>query len=292
MSETRIVFIGGLTNGKVVLDYLNSNKHVTVALVITHPVGSRVPRYVDISKDLDEAEIIFDLNANNHIDATRSAKPDYIFVAGWSGLLSRELIDIAVKGTIGFHPSRLPYDRGRSVLAWQIEEGYTETALTMFFYNELPDCGDIIAQEKIAIEQNDYISDILDKLDRATFNIIKAYFQLIRKGVFPRRKQDLNEGSFRRLRTDLDSQIEWDRNARVIYNKIRAISRPYPGAFFMDNGKKRRVWRSEIVSVEDIDVFSKTKPGDFLSDPDGNEYIVRCRDGAIKISADSKTLAE
>jgi len=288
MSEVRIVFIGGLTNGKIVLDHLNSNKYVTVPLVITHPVGSDVPRYVDVSKDINGPEIIFDLDANNHIDAIRSAKPDYIFVAGWSGLLSKEAIDVATKGTIGFHPSKLPYDRGRSVLAWQIEEGYTETALTMFFYNELPDCGDIIAQEKIVTEHNDYISDILDKLDRATFNIIKAYFRLIRKGCFPRRKQDLNEGSFRRLRTDLDSQIEWDRNARVICNKIRAISKPYPGAFFMDNNKKRRVWRSEIVSAEDIDGFLTAKPGDFLGNPLENEYIVKCRDGAIKILADNK----
>ena len=68
-------------------------------------------------------------------------------------MLSEDLIDLPTKGVVGFHPSKLPFDRGRSVLAWQIEEGYTETALTMFFYSTYPDGGDIIAQEKIRIEK-------------------------------------------------------------------------------------------------------------------------------------------
>lgn len=81
-----------------------------------------------------------------------------------------------------FHPAKLPFDRGRSVLAWQIEDGYTETSLTMFKYSDYPDGGDILAQETIAIASNDYINDILDKVDAASLNLIRAYFPLLRKG--------------------------------------------------------------------------------------------------------------
>ena len=58
---------------------------------------------------------------------------------------------------------------------------------------------------------------------------MRAYFPLLRQGRAPRRKQDLNEGSFRRLRTDQDSIINWD-ECLCCYKKVRAISKPYPGA--------------------------------------------------------------
>ena len=63
----------------------------------------------------------------------QDAQPDLIIVAGWSGLLSNQIISIPDRGTIGFHPFKLPNDPVRSVLAWQLEEGYTETALSMFY---------------------------------------------------------------------------------------------------------------------------------------------------------------
>mgnify|MGYP001178653850 CR=1 FL=1 len=114
----------------------------------------------------------------------------------------------------------------------------------MFYYNELPDCGDVIAQEKIIIEQNDYINDVLNKMDDATNNLMTAYFPLLRKDNAPRRPQSINEGNFRRLRTDSDSIIDWDNNADVIFNKIRAISKPYPGSIGKINNNKYRIWKA------------------------------------------------
>ena len=61
--------------------------------------------------------------------------------------------------------------------------------------------------KRIVIEENDYINDILNKVDKATYSLVRAYLPLIRKGVVIRKKQELNEGSFRRLRTDYDSLI-------------------------------------------------------------------------------------
>ena len=139
MNKLKIIFIGGLTNGKIVLEYFQKNRYVKVPLIITHPQNNPTPRYADISCIIHGSRIKTDLEANTHKEIIHNLKPDFIFVAGWSGILSEELISIPRFGTIGFHPSKLPRDRGRSVLAWQIEEGYTETALTMFYYNNIPD---------------------------------------------------------------------------------------------------------------------------------------------------------
>lgn len=285
--KVRIVFIGGLTNGKIALGYLSQNRFVEIPLVITYPDNLKLPRMADLSGAGSIARTIKNTDANELTSEIKALAPDFVFVAGWSGLLSKELIEIPALGTIGFHPSQLPHDRGRSVLAWQIEDGYTETALTMFYYNELPDCGDIIAQERIKIEENDYINDVLDKVDVTTYNLMRAYFPLLRKGCAPRKAQNINEGTFRRLRTDRDSLIVWRRNANAIYNKIRAISRPYPGAHIQYGEKLIKVWESERILAPRIqEHFPQSQPGEVLAKLKDNGYWVKCRDGIIQIHVD------
>ncbi len=281
-----IVFIGGKPNGKIVLEYLLKNKYVEVPFIITYPEDYDTPRNIRLNKD-KRFKTIYESDANKLTAEIKEAKPDFIFVAGWSGLLSEELIKIPTKGTVGFHPSKLPSDRGRSVLAWQIEEGYRDSALTMFYYNELPDCGDIIAQEMFKINHNDYISDVMNKVDNATYNLMRAYFPLLRQGIAPRKLQNINEGNFRRLRNDRDSLINWDSNTAEIYNKIRAISKPYPGAFFIYENTKVKVWKSDIISDHYVESLSQNlKPGNVISRLYDNSYLIKCRDGILKIYID------
>jgi len=274
----RIVFIGGPTNGKIVYDYLNHNKFVDLVKVYTYPDNIEKPRDVYFPNN---KLIIKILNVNQYLNEIKNLNPDLIFVAGWSELLSKELINIPHKGTIGFHPSKLPYDRGRSVIAWQIEEGYTETALTMFYYNELPDLGNIIAQELIKIEFNDYVNDVLQKIDSATYNLLRAYFRLIREGNVPRIKQDINEGNYRRLRKEKDSWIDWNQNSINIYNKVRAISKPYPGALALVNDVKYKIWKSEI--LDDFNYGRELSAGSLIAMLHDKSFIVKTKDSFLRV---------
>jgi len=274
----KVVFIGGLTNGKIVYNYLVKNKFVDLLMTITYPDTVDKPRFV---KFPNNSKVIKSEKANDKLNIIKQLKPDYIFVAGWSELLTNEILNIPVKGTIGFHPSKLPNDRGRSVLAWQIEDGYSETALSMFYYNEIPDEGDIIASEPIKIEVNDYINDVLDKVDVATYNLMYAYFPLLRNDRAPRKKQNLNEGNFRRLRKEIDSIIDWNKNSNAIYNKIRAISRPYPGARGLIDKIQYTVWKSEVV---DTFPFGENEaPGTLIAKLYDNSLIVKTRDSFLRV---------
>jgi len=282
MNKLKIIFIGGLTNGEVILEYFEQNRYVKVPLIITHPKNSPTPRYTDLSCIINGSLIKNDLDANTHTEIIHSLKPDFIFVAGWSGILSEEIISIPRRGTIGFHPSKLPTDRGRSVLSWQIEEGYTETALTMFYLNKIPDCGDIIGQENIKIERNDYINDVLNKIDTATYNLMRSYFPLLRNRIAPRKEQNINEGNFRRLRNERDSIIYWDANADVIYNKIRAISKPYPGAIGSIGNENFRIWES--VTCDNIPELDGKKPGKHIYLEKSITPIIKCRDKCLRVT--------
>jgi methionyl-tRNA formyltransferase len=280
-NQVKIVLIGGLTNGKIVYDYFKKNKFVDLSLTITYADSlSNKPRFSPFENDENIIKTDF---ANNHIDKIKSIQPDYIFVVGWSELLSDELLQIPKKGTIGFHPSILPQDRGRSVIAWQLEEGYQESGVTMFYYNNIADAGDIIGIEKYKVEETDYVNDLLDKCDLAIYSLIHAYFPLLRNGLAPRRIQDLNDGNFRRLRKDIDSIINWHSTSKAIYDKIRAVSKPYPGAFFYENNHKIIAWSAEI--VEGFAFGISQEPGTKICEFYDNSLLYRTRDGFIRIKS-------
>jgi methionyl-tRNA formyltransferase len=279
MNLLKVIFIGGLSNGKIIYDYFKKNKYVNLMLTITYPDDFSGARHV-IFPDCNE--IVKSGTTKGFEQSICDLSPDLIFVAGWSELISEKILLIPNLGVIGFHPSKLPYDRGRSVIAWQIEEGYTSTALTMFIYNSYPDGGDIIAQEKIKIEFNDYVVDILDKIDMATYNLIVSTFPLIRKKIISPQKQDLSVGNFRRLRKKEDSLINWNQNSLNIYNKIRAISYPYPGAETYIDNQMIRIWRAEIVN--DF-LWGKTEsPGTTIAKLFDNTYIIKTKDSFIHIT--------
>lgn len=277
-TKLNIIFIGGLTNGKIVYDYLLKNKYVNLILSITFPNNYSGARHVIFE---DNQFLIKSGTLNGYEEQIRELKPDMIIVSGWSELISEDLLKLPPYGVIGFHPSKLPFDRGRSVIAWQIEEGYKETALTMFKYSNYPDGGDILAQERICIEENDYVNDVLDKVDFATKNLMYAYFPLLRQGLLQSRSQNLSEGSFRRLRNDEDSKIDWDKNSKIIFNKIRAISYPYPGATAVIEGRKMIIWRAKI--IENFFMNCAVDPGTLVASCFDGSYIVKTKDSFIRI---------
>lgn len=276
--KIKVIFVGGLTNGKIVFDYLLKNKFVSLELAITYPDHYAGARHIPFG---DSDCIIKSGTLKGYEKIIADIKPDYIIVAGWSELIPSPILNLPLKGVIGFHPSKLPYDRGRSVLAWQLEDGYQETALTMFEYSEYPDGGNILAQEKIIIEEDDYISDVLDKVDYATRNLMYAYFPLLRKGLLHARFQDLSTGTFRRLRNNDDLKIDWNKNSQIIYNKIRAVSRPYPGARGLIEGKDTIIWKAEI--IKGLEFGKEEQPGTLIAMLWDKSYIVKTKDSFLRI---------
>lgn len=278
-TKKKVVFIGGLSNGKIVYEYLLKQKKVNLSLTITYPDEYHGPRH---TKFPDDETIIKTTSACEYCQKIALVDPDLIIVAGWSELLSDEILGCAKHGVIGFHPSKLPLDRGRSVLAWQIEEGYTDSALTMFYYTSLPDGGDIIGFSKFHIDSNDYINDVLNKIDDATIKLLKYHFPSILEDKVLSFVQDHKKSTWRRLRNEADREINWDSNSDVILRKIRAISRPYPGAIGLtSSSNKYTVWRAEI--IKNFHFGDGCIPGTEVALLFDDTLIIKTRDSFLRL---------
>lgn len=286
--KPKIVLICALENGKIALDYFsNLDKKGAIDLIKVYTYKDEfIPNknmYVRLDNIVDNNILTKVGKINDYKEEIKGFNPDFIFVIGWSQLIDKEIINASKKGTIGFHTSKLPKDRGRSTIAWQISEGYTETALTMFYIFEGTDNGDIIAQENIKIEQNDYVKDILFKINQSTYNLLKTYFPLLLNEKAPRIKQDETKSSYRRLRTDQDSFINWNSSTKAIYNLIRAVSYPYPKAWTLYKREKIKTNHAGIIDFNFKGFYFFEKPGIILGNMKKFGYLIKTRDGIIAI---------
>ena len=103
---------------------------------------------------------------------------------------------------------------------------------------------------------------------------------LIVAGCAPRRAQDVSRGSYFGRRRPEDGRIDWRWPARRIFNLVRAVTHPYPGAFCWLNGRKLFVWESRIAA----EAGRRGAPGEIVSTPGGGAVEVAAGEGSLLIT--------
>ena len=186
------------------------------------------------------------ISDEENIETIKNIAPDYIFVIGISQLIPKSIIDLAKNGCIGFHPTPLPKFRGRAAVVWQILLGIQKTKCSMFFIDEKVDSGDILGQEEYEICENDYFMDVSNKINASIATLSNRIFHQILSGTLKPQKQDDDEATYLLVRRPEDGWIDWKEPVDKIHRLIRAISKPYPGAFGMYDGCHRIIiWKAD-----------------------------------------------
>jgi methionyl-tRNA formyltransferase len=183
-----------------------------------------------------------DINEPDNIERVRLLRPDFIFSFYYRSMLKPHLLEIPTAGALNMHGSYLPRYRGRVPVNWAVIHGETETGATLHYMVEKPDAGDIVDQQKVPILFSDTACDVFEKVTDAAVQIIARTWSRLRDGTAPRMPMDLKEGSYFGGRKASDGLIDWSLSAVQIYNLIRGVTHPYPGAFMFMNGKKVIVW--------------------------------------------------
>jgi len=195
------------------------------------------------------------------VEKLKSWRPAIIYSFNYRRLLSRQILECASIGAFNLHPSRLPAYRGRAPINWVLVNGERETGVTLHHMVARADAGDIVGQETVAIEDRDTALSLYRKLTPPAAGLISRFHPLIVSGRAPRIQQDLSAGSYFGRRTPADGLIDWRWPARRIFNLVRAVTHPYPGAFCEVGGRKMFIWEASI-GTERGDLG---EPGDILS---------------------------
>ena len=162
-------------------------------------------------------------------------------------LLPDAILNSATIGAFNLHGSLLPKYRGRAPVNWMIVNGEREAGMTLHHMVARADAGDIVAQRACAIDDNDTALTLYRKLVPLGAEMIREYHPLIVAGRAPRTTQDSDAGQlFRPPPAREDGRIDWRWPARRIFNLVRAVTHPYPGAFCFAAGEKLFIWQARI----------------------------------------------
>ena len=178
------------------------------------------------------------------VEQLKSARPQLGILAWWPKILKGSIISIPERGWLNFHPSFLPYNRGKHPNFWCLVDE-TPCGVTLHYVNDGVDSGEIVAQRQFKVSWEDTGETVHRKSCEHIVDLFKERFDDILSGTSPHLPQAEGEGTFHLAKEiDAASKIDLDRTytARRLFNLIRARTfAPNPTAFFVDNGIKYAV---------------------------------------------------
>jgi UDP-4-amino-4-deoxy-L-arabinose formyltransferase/UDP-glucuronic acid dehydrogenase (UDP-4-keto-hexauronic acid decarboxylating) len=192
-----------------------------------------------------------DVNHPLWIERIAKLNPEYIFSFYYRNLLSEQLLTTAKKGAFNLHGSLLPSYRGRAPANWVLVNGESETGVTLHRMVKRADAGAIVAQQRVAIERSDTALSLHGKLRIAATDLLRDTLPAMLQGKTSETAQDESQATVFGRRTAADGKLVWAKPAEQLFNLVRAVTQPYPGAFCAVGEHKLIVWSAEVVKGND-----------------------------------------
>jgi methionyl-tRNA formyltransferase len=157
--------------------------------------------------------------------------------------------------------------------------GETTTGVTLHHMDARADHGDIIAQRAVPIAIEDTALTLSRKLTAAARSLLAEMYPLIASGRAPRTPQDHGAATKFKRRTPGDGLVDWTRPAWQIYNLIRAVTHPFPGAFTSWDGRRVFLWAALPPGAKACEL----PPGTILGVGEGGGIIVATGRGILEV---------
>lgn len=278
MKKKKIILIGNIINTfhllKIIIQFINF-----VDIFVISNKNNKKSDYYNLEPFCKKNKIPFFLTSNIHnvktIKVIKNFQPDYIFCFGWSQILKKKILSQAKEYAIGYHPAKVPENRGKHPLIWALVLGLKETASTFFQLTSKVDSGAIVDQKKIKISDFDNAKSLYKKMQLTSCFQLKEILKKIIKSKLRLKKIKSKKTNIWRKRNFKDGIIKWGMSAKNIKDLVRALYYPYPLAGCFYGGKhilvkKIRIIKKIIKNAEfgKIIHLNKSKPhvkcGDYI----------------------------
>lgn len=277
MKDLKVIFMGTPEFSVPVLKTLIEN--TDVRLVVTQPdayVGRKKILTPSPIKKLaleNNIEVFTPNKIKEDYDKILKTECDIIITCAYGQIIPKILLDYPKYKCINVHASLLPKYRGGAPIHASIINGDDVTGITIMYMAEGMDDGNIIKQESIKIEEKDNINTLSDKLSYLGANLLIRTLPSILDGTCDNIKQDNNLVTFAYIIKRKDELIDFNKNYKDIYNKVRAL---YNRSYFIMNNTEYK-----IVKVR----YEKTKSNIGLINHIYKDGIgIGCLDGEVVIT--------
>lgn len=276
-----VVLAGGVEVSRRCLEAL-ADDGVPIALAVGYPASlSERAGYVSMKPTAEKYDVRLleteDINAPEVAGAIREAGGKLLLVTGWSQLLKKPLLELCERGAVGMHPTRLPEGRGRAPIPWTLIKGLAKSAVTLFHLTEGVDDGDIVGQIEFEVSREDDAASLYEKICDVYVQLVREHVPGLLAGSAPRAPQEHSQATYWPRRRPEDGLIDWSKSAREIYNWVRGLTHPYPGAFTSLEGERVHIWRARSQESGD---GPGGRPGEVVGS-NAQGALVACGDGAL-----------
>ena len=276
----RILFIGAVKFSYHMLKAVIANGGNVVGVITKASPGINAD-HMDLGPLCQENSIsvqhFTDINSDEAYEWIEGLKPDIILCFGWSSLIKRRLLEYPKKGVLGYHPAKLPMNRGRHPIIWALCLGLESTASTFFFMDEYADSGDILSQQEVLISELDDAETLYNKLIQTAEAQVMDFLGRLEDNSYERIPQDDSRANLWRKRGMEDGKIDFRMSSRSVYNLVRALTKPYVGAHFEYKGENYKVWK-----VTEVDGPVNLEPGKVIAIDEGKP-VIKCGERAIRL---------
>jgi methionyl-tRNA formyltransferase len=230
-----------------------NNLNLEIIYVITHVNNPKERIWFNsiesICKKLKIKFLYFEKVGFNKIyNKLRRHNIDCIFSFYFRRIIPDNILNCAKIGGVNVHGSYLPSYRGRSPVNWQIINGEKNGGVSFHFMKKKADSGDIICQKKLKILNSDNAISLQKKINKASRKLLLQNSQKILNNEIKSFKQNKQKSSYFGARKPEDGLLSLKMNSIKIYNMVRALSFPYPGAFLYYKKKKIIINKCKIMN--------------------------------------------
>ncbi len=205
--------------------------------------------------------------------------PDLIVSVYYRNMISTKILSLAPLGAFNLHGSLLPKYRGRAPINWAVLQGEPRIGMTLHRMVKSADAGAIVAQDGVEINPRDTAEQAFRKVLPCARRVLAASIDALLAGTAVEVAQDDAQATYFGGRKPEDGRVNWTQSSRQIFNLIRAVTDPYPGAFTDVNGSRLMLWWAEIDSPATRD--RRGRPGEVLS---VSPLVVATGDGAMELT--------
>lgn len=172
------------------------------------------------------------------VEQLLSLSPDLILVWSFPMILPKPVLELPRLGCVNVHFGLLPQYRGGHAFRWAIANGESTTGVTLHYMDEGTDTGPIIATVRFDLAWDDDVLSVMKKSRLAGMYLLKECWASIASGQAPRMPQDEAKAHYYPLTTTEDMLVNWSTTNTNIYNLVRSLVYPFPGAFTFWCGRK------------------------------------------------------
>lgn len=206
-------------------------------------------------------------------------QPDLLVSVTWRALFPQDVIDAPRLGAMNIHGSLLPKYRGNAPIAWAIINGDKTCGITAHMIEKGMDTGDIIEQKILPIHYEDTVATLMGRMLTMVGPLVVEAVEKLSDPTFKPVPQDHSHATIAKKRRPEDGVIDWSWSAERLYNWVRALTNPLPGAFTHVNNGVMHIWRA----YPDAEVMCGTHdPGSIVA-VEENFIVVQTGQGLLRV---------